>query len=927
MSASKFRFVSPGVFISEIDNSQLPRLPAEMGPVIIGRSLRGPSMRPVQVQSFSDFIEVFGEPVAGGKGGDVWREGNRTSPTYGAYAAQAYLRNSNPVTFIRLAGYQNPDVVPGGEAGWKKNYAYGLFVAPTAGSTNNYTINGTASLVAVLYSDDPAAGSFGLSGKQLSGTTEYDAKVATWIRATGNNLEFKVVAGSVTSSVNFDENSKKYIRSVLNTNPIMTNGDVVESDSLDTYFLGETFKSWAEYNNGGSVESADFAAVLVPLQTGSVNFANYQLEAHDAETGWVVSQHKGLSTDFFADASGEYPVTKLFKLIALSEGEWNSQNLKISIEDIKEPPNQFVKFGSFTVSVRKMDDTDVNPAYVERFANVNLDPSSENYIAKKIGDKYSEWDYEKKAFIEYGLYNNRSKYVRVEMNPDVDNGLTDTDLIPFGFYGPNVYTMNTVSSSASASLSSGFIGTSVTGNNPYTASFALPQLPLLETSDDSTVASLNSVYWGLKTNMADTKKANKDMVDYVRPSPKNAAPPKPSFLFTLDNVSASVSYLNNIWSITSVSASTWDASYRATGASLSALGVTGSNGKSLLLSKFDKFTLPLVNGFNGIDITEKDPFNRRVLDDEDETTSYAYNSVKVAVESIADAEVVEMNLACMPGIENEGLTSLLIEKCEARGDALAIIDLKGDFVPDEGKDSPDMTAAQRKPNVDRTILNLKNRALNSSYGCTYFPWVLVRDTLNNNTVWLPPSIAALGTFSSSQRKTELWFAPAGFNRGGLTGGAAGLPVIQTALRLSSKDRDALYEANVNPIATFPAEGIVIFGQKTLQVTPSALDRINVRRLMIYVKKEISRFATTVLFDPNVEVTWKRFTNLVNPFLGSVQSRFGLSEYKVVLDRTTTTPDLIDRNVVYAKILLKPTRAIEFIAIDFVITNTGASFND
>ncbi len=151
--------------------------------------------------------------------------------------------------------------------------------------------------------------------------------------------------------------------------------------------------------------------------------------------------------------------------------------------------------------------------------------------------------------------------------------------------------------------------------------------------------------------------------------------------------------------------------------------------------------------------------------------------------------------------------------------------------------------------------------------------------------------------------------------------------MQTSLRLDSKDRDALYEANINPIASFPSEGIVVFGQKTLQVTPSALDRINVRRLMIYLKKEISRFASTVLFDPNIAVTWKRFTNLAVPFLEGVQSRFGLSEFRVVLDETTTTPELVDRNVVYAKILLKPTRAIEFIALDFVIANTGASFAD
>ena len=136
-----------------------------------------------------------------------------------------------------------------------------------------------------------------------------------------------------------------------------------------------------------------------------------------------------------------------------------------------------------------------------------------------------------------------------------------------------------------------------------------------------------------------------------------------------------------------------------------------------------------------------------------------------------------------------------------------------------------------------------------------------------------------------------------------------------------------YTANINPIASFPAEGIVIFGQKPLQVTPSALDRINVRRLMIFVKKEISRIASRLLFDQNVEQTWSRFTGQVNPFLTNIKNNFGLDDFKVVLDKSTTTPDLIDRNIMYANIFLKPARSIEFIAIDFVITNSGASFED
>ena len=192
---------------------------------------------------------------------------------------------------------------------------------------------------------------------------------------------------------------------------------------------------------------------------------------------------------------------------------------------------------------------------------------------------------------------------------------------------------------------------------------------------------------------------------------------------------------------------------------------------------------------------------------------------------------------------------------------------------------------------------------------------------------VPPSVAALGTFSSSQTKSKLWFAPAGFNRGGLTDGSAGIPVIGVREKLTSKQRDELYEAGINPIASFPAEGIVIFGQKTLQLQKSALDRINVRRLMIYVKKQISRMANNILFDQNVPATWNRFLAQVNPFLEGIRSDFGLTDFKVVLDETTTTPDLIDRNILYAKIFLKPARAIEYIAIDFNISNTGAAFDD
>jgi phage tail sheath protein FI len=339
----------------------------------------------------------------------------------------------------------------------------------------------------------------------------------------------------------------------------------------------------------------------------------------------------------------------------------------------------------------------------------------------------------------------------------------------------------------------------------------------------------------------------------------------------------------------------------------------------------DRFTMPLFGGWDGTAITEKDPFRNTLMDSTStEITNAVYGSIKRAIDSVSDPEVVEMNMLSVPGLTLDNLTTHVINVCEDRADSLGVIDLDGNYIPSSENDD-DVT--DRLGSVTQTINNLKDRGLDSSYGCAYYPWVQIRDQGNGSMLWVPPSVVALGTLGSSASKSELWFAPAGFNRGGLTEGSAGVSVTNVVQRLTSKDRDKLYDASINPIASFPSEGLVVFGQKTLQVTPSALDRINVRRLLIFLKREISRISATLLFDQNVQATWNRFLAQVNPFLASVRSRLGLMDYKVVLDNTTTTPDLIDRNIMYAKIFLKPAKAIEFIALDFVITDSGASFED
>lgn len=418
------------------------------------------------------------------------------------------------------------------------------------------------------------------------------------------------------------------------------------------------------------------------------------------------------------------------------------------------------------------------------------------------------------------------------------------------------------------------------------------------------------------------------MVDITRPAASSfnalytfgttmATPFETSWIFTMDNIASSSDGTNGFY---------LDDSY-VDGKSISHYGHSTKTGYEAVLEYgFNSFVAPMFGGFDGLDIAERDPFRNTLLDGKTEKTNYAYNSIKEAIDIVSDAEQNPFNIATVPGVYEKTLTDHLLDTCEDRGDALAIMDLEGDFK------SADENTNSYKTRVDNAavgtvVSNLRDRNINSSYGAAYFPWVQVLDDINDQIVMMPPSVLALGTLASSERTSALWFAPAGFNRGGLSGGQAGLSVVGVTQKLTSKQRDDLYEANINPIASFPSEGIVIFGQKTLQVTPSALDRINVRRLMIFLKKRISQIANTILFDQNVQTTWNRFTGQVGPFLESVKTGLGLTDYKVVLDTSTTTPDLIDQNILYAKIFLKPARAIEYIAVDFNISRTGAAFDD
>ena len=245
------------------------------------------------------------------------------------------------------------------------------------------------------------------------------------------------------------------------------------------------------------------------------------------------------------------------------------------------------------------------------------------------------------------------------------------------------------------------------------------------------------------------------------------------------------------------------------------------------------------------------------------------------------------------------LTSL-VDNAQTRGDNLAIIDLKN-----YGANIVPVTTAAD--------------AVDSSYAAAYWPWLQTIDPDLGSRVWVPASTMMPGVFAFNDRAGETWFAPAGLSRGGLT------TVIRAERALTNGNRNTLYEANVNPIATFPNTGVVVFGQKTLQKRASALDRVNVRRLLISLKNFISQIADNLVFEQNTIATRNNFLSQVNPYLASVQQRQGLYAFKVVMDDSNNTPDVIDRNQLVGQIYIQPTKTAEFIYLDFNVLPTGATF--
>jgi phage tail sheath protein FI len=276
-----------------------------------------------------------------------------------------------------------------------------------------------------------------------------------------------------------------------------------------------------------------------------------------------------------------------------------------------------------------------------------------------------------------------------------------------------------------------------------------------------------------------------------------------------------------------------------------------------------------------------------------------YNNM---ISLLSNQDEYKFNILFAPGLYNSGYTSQctsMINNTQTRGDSLFVLDL----VP---------------YNTTVSTVTTQANSRNTSYAASYWPWVQMIDPATGKNVWVPASTVMAGVFAFNDTVAEPWFAPAGINRGGLQ-------VIRAEQKLPQSSRDTLYTNKVNPIATFPGTGTVVYGQKTLQTQASALDRVNVRRLLIALKNYISQIANTLVFEQNTLATRNAFLSQVNPYLTSVQQRQGLYAFRVIMDDTNNTADVIDRNQLIGQIYIQPTRTAEFIYLDFNILPTGATF--
>ena len=677
---------------------------------------------------------------------------------------------------------------------------------------------------------------------------------------------FAVATGTNASAIGFDGSFLVGQSTPISASIVSTANNYV-SKVFGTSPKSTNYPVYVQYENvNASSAFANLAAVTVSLE----KISNYEFlqDYAVASTPWITSQKIGSLTQ------------NLLKFHTLSHGTSVNYETKIGIKDVRlatetgDPDG----YGSFTVEVRRVNttsptpgianspyssqDTDKVPDIVETFTNVNLNPNSSRYVARIIGNRYQTVDENGTLFVN-GDYPNNSQFIRVEVDQAVADSIIDKSLVPFGFRALN----------APVPMVSGSVNLSA-------ATYKTSQV-------------VSSEYNGKNYFGFDFTAQNN--INYLAPIPSSGS-------VTGSNTDF---YLGDVNQDAQVGFPTLTTAYSG---SLQA-ALTGSTFTTNIAINTRKFILPFQGGFDGArpnlpkysgtNIASTNTFGF----DCSSTTATGTKSYNKAFTLLSNADYYDINMLLTPGIIDSlhsSVTTAARDLATSRQDTFYVMDSNA------LTDSISTVTAQIR-NID------------DNYTAIYWPWVRIVNPSKNIPLWVPPSVVVPGALAFNDAVAAPWYAPAGLNRGGLT------QVIDTYVNLAQADRDTLYQARVNPIANFPNDGIVIWGQKTLQARPSALDRVNVRRLLITVKKFIASATRFLIFEQNTTQTRDRFLAIVNPYLEQVRSQQGLSVFRVVMDSSNNTPDLIDRNILYGQLFLQPTRTAEFIVLDFNIQATGAAF--
>ena len=723
-----------------------------------------------------------------------------------------------------------------------------------------------------------------------------DAGTATIVRVLGQDgytLE-NPVALTVSSS-----HGTKVVAVLHPTTQITSDTDVFDSSTI-TDHRGSSDVSASLFTltlSGSEASETNYSASLNP--TNDNYFTKlFGFGARGSQDAYVYSNFKTFQSASFA--TGEIPVvtidvaddidytkayteastpwitsqkvggntTNLIKFHTLSHGTATNYEFKIGIQDIKPAgtvPGS--EYGSFTVVVRRVDQDKINGTpfvgVVDSDIRPNLVESFQNV----------NLDPDSPNYIARVI---GDKYITVD-----SNGKLSTN----GDYNNN--SANIRVEVASVVANKGIDVTLVPFGfaalqNPFGTALALPNPTYVSNQQINSTYNAKK-YWGFDFDFGTTDNRN-----FLAPTPDSATATVGSAFYLGDYNQES------------------GANYPSAG-SPNTDAISLNDATTSIDSR--KFLVPFQGGFDGFKPSRTVSLGNDIVAgntqgyDCSSNTAAGTVAYRKAINAVSNPDEFDINMLVIPGLIHRlhsSVTTFAKDMCEDRQDTFFVMD------------------ASAYADSISTAVNAV-QAFDSNYVASYYPWVKILNTDKNKPVWVPPSVVLPGVIAFNDQVAAEWFAPAGLNRGGLTS------VIEAKTRLTRTERDTLYEGRLNPIATFPGQGVTVFGQKTLQAKPSALDRINVRRLLIAVKKFIASSTRYLVFENNTAATRNRFLSIVNPYLESIQQRQGLYAFRVIMDETNNTPDVIDRNIMVGEIFLQPAKTAEFIVLDFNVLPTGAAF--